>query len=89
MTTGRLMTTLSVLALGFAVAGAVPALAQNTTMPPAAANEPSTGATSPTLGANATPPAPTEQQGAAQSKHPTTRVYCGSDGGANTKSRCD
>ena len=89
MTTGRVMTTLSVLALGFAMAGAVPALAQNMTSPPAATNAPSTNANSPTLGANATPLAPTEQQGAAQPKHPTTRVYCGSDGGANTKLRCD
>jgi hypothetical protein len=78
MTTGRLMTTLSVLALGFAVAGAVPALAQNTTtpqpqptpQPPAATNPPSTNAPSPTPGTNAAPPAPMEQQGAAQPTQP-------------------
>jgi hypothetical protein len=72
------MTTLSVLALGFAVAGAVPALAQNTTTPqpqpaptpPAATNAPSTNAPSPTPGTNAMPAAPTEQQGAAQPNQP-------------------
>lgn len=86
MTTGRLTTTLSTLALGFVVAGAVPALAQNTTTPLAAPNAPSTNATSQT---NATPPAPTEKQGAAQPDHQTVAVNCGSDGGSNTKSRCD
>jgi hypothetical protein len=89
MTTGRFMTTVSVLALGFAVAGAVPAVAQNTTPPPAAVNTPSTDATSPKPGTNITPPATTEQQGAPQPNHRMSRVFCGSDGGASTETRCD
>jgi hypothetical protein len=78
MTTGRLITTVSMLAVGLVVAGAVPALAQNTPAPqpqpaptpPAATNAPSTNAPSPTPGTNAMPPAPTEQQGAAQPNQP-------------------
>ena len=69
------MSTLSVLTLGFAVAGAAPAFAQNTTAPqppptPPAANNPP----SPTPGTTAAPPpppAPTEQQGAAQTNQPS------------------
>ena len=53
MTTERLMTTLSALALGFAVAGAVPAIAQNTTAPQPAPTPPAATAPSPTP---ATPP---------------------------------
>ena len=69
MTTGRLMTTLSVLGLGFAVAGAAPVLAQNyTTAPPP---PPAPPAATPTPGM---PPSTTEQQGAMPTTPPSTQM---------------
>jgi hypothetical protein len=68
MTTGRLMTTLSVLGLGFAVAEAAPVLAQNYTAAPQPAPPP---AATPTPGM---PPPTTEQQGTMPAAPPSTEM---------------
>jgi hypothetical protein len=69
MTTGRLTTTLSVLGLGFAVAGAGPVLAQNYTTAPQPAPTPPVA--TPTPG---TPPPTTEQQGTMPTTPPSTEM---------------